>query len=123
MSRIPGVSRHARERMWEHYQVAVPKEDWLAAVASILDRTAVLAAVEMAHGHERWIVRLAGLNVPVVWARDGDPGAQIVTVLPPGGGSLNPHRRAQLQHSRKGYAWGREPYHRARVRLPMDRDA
>lgn len=66
---IPGVSKHARERMVERHGRDLTRDEWLALVADILDgRTVVLHAPGAAGGGgEHHLCQVGTLAVRVVW--------------------------------------------------------
>lgn len=81
---IPGVTRHAQERLADHYGIVASKAAWLEAVMSILDRRALLVRVQGTPGRddllsEVYALTLAGQAIEVVWKPS--VGA-VVTVLP-----------------------------------------
>lgn len=110
---IPGVSLHARHRAVERLGRDPDRADWLAAVASILDRTALLLACRDRDGGERWRVQFGTIEADVWWSPSF---AQIVTVLDPAHGALNPKRQAERHAQRRGQGV-RQPYQRQRARM------
>jgi hypothetical protein len=84
-SDVPGVTRHALDRLLDHYGVTATRDEWMQAVLSICDRTAALVrrSTDPANGavhNEVYIVAVGSLAVQVAWSpRHGS----ITTVLPP----------------------------------------
>lgn len=114
---IPGVSLHARERAVLRLGGDPPREEWLAAVRSILDREAPLLAKQVDHADlaEVYLVTLRGRSVQVLWIPSA---SHIVTLVTPGEGMLRAptaarHRSGALQKRRNRPE--RQPYHRART--------
>lgn len=110
---IPGVSLHARQRAVQHFGRDPARADWLAAVASILDRAAMLLGKSGFDANERWRVRLANMEVDVWWSPHE---AQIITVLDLGQGALNDRRTAERDASNRKRRLP-EPYRRERPRV------
>lgn len=74
---IPGVGAHARDRMRERLGRDLPRDEWLSAVARIVERRAALLC---AHHHaEHYLHEIGELRLRLVWRADI---AMIVTVLP-----------------------------------------
>lgn len=107
MIRIPGVTFHAREQMAARHFYEPSRAEWLAGVASILDRTALLMSHMIADGKQRWRVRVGPIECDVLWAADSTGEAQIITVLPSSGGAMNPRRVRERQQRAKGHGVGR----------------
>lgn len=115
---IPGVSRHARERVIERLGVEPRRAEWLAAVMDIVEGRALLMGRDTRHGTERFRLRLCGQDIEVWWCTRM---AQITTVLVAGSGAMNPQRVAQIEASRKGWPEGRpEARERHRPRYEME---
>lgn len=75
---IPGVTKHARERMEERFGRDLPTDAWLELVAAIIDRRAVLMRRT---GHtEEYRVDLRGLVIEAAWCPDA---ATVVSVKDP----------------------------------------
>jgi hypothetical protein len=108
MKETPGVSAHARARMSTRYGVHPRRSEWLAAVAAILDRTALLMGVNHNTGRERWRLSVAGIEVEVWW----EPGcAQIVTVMPPGAKTAQDVKRTNNAFRSRAYTRERHRPH------------
>ncbi len=75
---IPGVGAHARDRMAERMGRDLTREEWLAAVAAIVERRAVLLGV-MPNGSEHYWHEVGGVPVRLVWRPEW---ALVATVLP-----------------------------------------
>ncbi len=110
---IPGVSLHARERAVQRLGRDPSRDDWLAAVASILHRRALLLAAHLPDGKERWRVQLGPVECDVWWS---PPCAMIVTLVDAGQPALNPARRQERQAGQRQRRVT-EPYRRQRARL------
>lgn len=75
---IPGVTRHARDRMAEYHGRDLTREEWLAAVLAILDGRSVLVRRAGEHSGEIHDVAVGGLVLRFAW----EPiKGQIVTTL------------------------------------------
>jgi hypothetical protein len=117
--RAAGVSLHAHEQMAARFGYTPTRAEWREAVASILERSALLMAATLPNGKQRWRVRVGTVECCVIWASGDDTTpAQIVTVLPDGP-ALNPGRMRQRQQSSKGRTWG-QPTTRDRYRPRYD---
>lgn len=115
---IPGVTVHAKEQVWGRYGHCPTASEWMAAVAAILDRTALLMGVVNLNGREKWRVTIGPLpEVDVIWAPDC---AMIITVLPPGGSHFHPGRQRQREQRAKGFAYGRPEPRRGRIDMGDD---
>ena len=75
---IPGVGAHARDRAAQRLGRDLTREEWLEAVARILDRRAVLLC-RMPNGSEHYLHEIGGVAVRLVWQPDY---GMVVTVLP-----------------------------------------
>jgi hypothetical protein len=62
---IPGVSRHARDRMQERHGRDLTRTEWRGAVLDIIDRRATLLSV--APNGEIWAVGIGCLTIRMVW--------------------------------------------------------
>lgn len=76
---------HAQSRARERYGVAPEPQDWADAVLSITSACMGLPAPALLvgrcrKGHERWVVRVAGVAMLLVYAPQA---ARVVTVLSP----------------------------------------
>lgn len=67
MSGIPGVTRHARERMAEYHGRDLTRDEWLAVVLSILDGRSLLVRRAGEHAGEIHDVTVAGVTLRLVW--------------------------------------------------------
>lgn len=114
---IPGVSRHARERMLEHHGYTPTVAEWLAAVQAIIDRQAVLMARFHSRGTERWHVTIGTLSVDVVW---GPTSAEIVTVYPAHMRVLDPAKQRAREQRIRGRIYGRTEPRRGRIDMGDD---
>lgn len=94
MRTIPGISRHARERMIERLGFDPPATEWMRAVLSILDRTACLRSMDSRDGRETWRVEMAGYAVDVVWM---PAEGLMVTVLGSNARLMHPRQRMERQ--------------------------
>ena len=103
MSHIPGVSKHAEDQMAARHGYTPTREEWLAAVLSILDRRALLMSGEMLAGRQRWLVAIGPRQCRVVWAPDG---ATIITVLPADTPIINPRTARAKYAQQRGNVWG-----------------
>lgn len=74
---IPGVGAHARDRMRERLGRDLPREEWLAAVESILERRATLLCSLEHAAH--YLYEVGEVRIRLVWRPDL---GMIVTVLP-----------------------------------------
>lgn len=86
---IPGVSRHARDRMLERHGRDLTRAEWIAVVSAILDRKALLVRSTPGHG-DLYDVTLVGITLRVAW----NPTAGIVTTVLADHSATS--RRAQL---------------------------
>lgn len=77
------VSYHAEQRALDHFGLRPSPSDWLDVVAQITDRpprALLMWSHQRSNGlKERWLVRLCGQQVTIIWAPDSNP--LIVTVL------------------------------------------
>lgn len=76
---IPGVGAHARDRMAERLGRDLTREEWLAAVAAIVDRRMVLLCVAP-NGSEHYLHQVGQVQMRLVWRVDL---GMVVTVAPP----------------------------------------
>lgn len=75
---IPGVSRHARERMAERHGRDLTRDEWLALVADILEgRSVLLHGMPPDGSGECHLCQVAGVPVRVMW----QPMAGLVTTV------------------------------------------
>ncbi len=119
---IPCVSSHARERAIERLGGDPPRADWLAAVASIIERRAVLLCAQTVRDRpcDVYLVTLAGQAVQVLWRPDVPI---IVTLITAGGGAraFRQPPRKKRGHIGANDKWRnrpeREPYRRERPRV------
>lgn len=110
---LPGVTLHAKERLYERYGLIAPPEEWLAAVLAIIDRQAVLLATLPYRARELYAVRLCGREVRVSW----DPAiAAICTVLGPQHSNASVIQTVVRRRATGPAFGGPRPYHHARER-------
>jgi len=96
------MTRHARDRASERYEVDVTPGDIANALCDIQHGRAILAARKR-DGTSEWLVTVCGQTMRAVLCPSADA---IVTMLP-----KLPHREVLLrQHARrKGTVWGQRP--------------
>lgn len=75
---IPGVSKHARDRMLERHGRDLTRAEWLHVVMQILDRKALLVSAPGGSAGELYDVELVGVTLRVAW---NPQRAVIATVL------------------------------------------
>jgi hypothetical protein len=114
---IAGVTRHARQRAIERLGYDPMPHEWLAAVASIQARSALLVAAMTPHtnGCERWAVALGVTRAVATW---NVASSVIVTVQTLAMGAVNATRLRAREAQRKPR--GAEPYRRARGRIDAE---
>jgi hypothetical protein len=109
---IPGVCAHARNRMAERLGRDLTRDEWLAAVAGIVDRRLTLLGTPQEHT-EHWLLELPGLAARLVWRTDR---GEVVTVTPaswPTSAVIDARRRAPPKKSLRRFA-----HYRGGERLP-----
>ena len=108
----PGVSTHARQRMFERMGRDLTRQEWADAVLDIVDRRAILVRVSTDR-NELYAVAIGGVVAQMWWLPDE---ALIVTVLAHDMSSAGKigemAARAKIRHARTSPAH----YHNGRLR-------